>query len=254
MNFLGQDGPRLLGVHELSPVAEACSRSGWRLSSARTWSPHLANLCAILLETPVPNLSLGCDSFPWVTTNSSNASFSSSQTWEQLRYKENSQPWWKTVWFKGFILKHAFTFWISHLDRLLVRSRLVSWGLNTSPLCCLCNQQAETRNHILLHCDLSTQVWTRVLHRLGKPPLYFSDWSTLITWLSISYLKSKATLCCLAIQATVFFIWKERNSRLHNGSPLSHQLIFKQIDRCIKDIILARINRKSFKKLLLSLV
>ncbi|CAG7889416.1 unnamed protein product [Brassica rapa] len=54
----------------------------------------------------------------------------------------------------------------------------------------------------------------------------------------------------LVFQATIYLIWRERNSRLHAGPSLLPSLLFRQIDRCIKDAILARLNRKGFRNLL----
>lgn len=248
-DFIGSDGPRKLGVPASSTVAAACYSSRWPLPSPRTRNSDLAILRRKLMETALPALSLGPDIFSWHTNSSSNVEFSSSLTWEQLRPTSQYQPWAKIVWFKGYIPKHAFTFWVSHLDRLPVRSRLAKWGITTDISCCLCNQQSETRDHLLLHCDYSIQIWNQILTRLGQPGYNITDWSCLISWLS-SPASQATTLKCITTQATIFFIWKERNNRLHNGTATSDSQLFKQIDRCIRDIILARIQRKRFRNLL----
>ncbi|CAN7028761.1 unnamed protein product [Brassica rapa subsp. trilocularis] len=40
-----------------------------------------------------------------------------------------------------------------------------------------------------------------------------------------------ATLEKLLVQALVFLLWGERNSRLHNGSSASTSVLFSRIDR-----------------------
>ncbi|KAL9279401.1 putative reverse transcriptase zinc-binding domain-containing protein [Arabidopsis thaliana] len=71
--------------------------------------------------------------------------------------------------------------WVSHLDRLPTRSRMVSWGMLVSPVCCLCQVSAETRDHLLLSCEYNVILWTSVLQRLRLPSRVFQSWNDLIT-------------------------------------------------------------------------
>lgn len=132
---------------------------------------------------------------------------------------------------------------------LPVRSRLFSWGISTVNTCCICNLQEKTCDHLFLHCDFSSNIWSRILRRLGQPMRTFVDWTVMIQWLSLSSGTAVPILHLLASQAVIFFTWKERNNRLHTGSMLAHSEVFKQIDRCIKDLILSRLHRKSYKNL-----
>ncbi|KAG5413614.1 hypothetical protein IGI04_001181 [Brassica rapa subsp. trilocularis] len=59
-----------------------------------------------------------------------------------------------------------------------------------------------------------------------------------------------STLRRLAAQATIYILWYERNSRLHNNMSSSPAALFKQLDRLIKDSILARRKMKAFGGLL----
>lgn len=44
----------------------------------------------------------------------------------------------------------------------------------------------------------------------------------------------------IAAQATIYVLWKERNSRIHNSTSLTTEFIFKVIDRSIRDTLLPR--------------
>lgn len=55
----------------------------------------------------------------------------------------------------------------------------------------------------------------------------------------------------LAVHATVFHTWKQRNKILHNSKVIPHQPIFKNIDREIRNTISARRHKKHFRKLML---
>lgn len=250
IDLIGHNSPRLLGTLIDSVVADVTNSSGWRLPSMRIQNPALSALRHTLLHTATPSSSLGLDTYYWFINGSSNRYFSSPTTWEELRPRKLVLTWSKSVWFKGYIPKHAFTFWVMHLDRLPVRYWLARWGINTTTSCGICNQNDETRDHLMLHCSFSKQVWDLLLNKLGNGAHTFGDWSDLMAWLAAPISKEKLTLRRLAIQATFFYLWKERNSRTHNGSTLTHTDMFKQIDRCIKDIIFGRLHRKTFSNLL----
>lgn len=158
-------------------------------------------------------------------------------------------PWHTGVWFKGCIPKHAFHFWVVILNRLPVRDRLVRWGLEVSDKCLLCTQNIETRDHLFLSCDYSREVWNIVSRRLGASWLC-DNWGAFMNWISDTASPPVTLLKRLVFQATIYLIWRERNSRLHAGPSLLPSLLFRQIDRCIKDAILARLSRKGFRNLL----
>ncbi|XP_023640572.1 uncharacterized protein LOC111831144 [Capsella rubella] len=140
--------------------------------------------------------------------------------------------------------------WVSQLDRLPTRSRLLSWGLQVPAHCCLCSRDSETRLHLFLSCPFSRCIWEKVFERLRLPPLLFRDWEHLISWTMLRSRSSPPTLRKLAAQATVYAIWKQRNNVLHNSQIINPLVIFKLIDREVRNSITARRHRKSFKALM----
>ncbi|KAG5413154.1 hypothetical protein IGI04_000721, partial [Brassica rapa subsp. trilocularis] len=59
-----------------------------------------------------------------------------------------------------------------------------------------------------------------------------------------------STLRKLTVQAVIYRLWRERNQRLHNGPSTPPQVCFKEIDRLIRNAILARKNRRNFRHLM----
>ncbi|KAL0734651.1 hypothetical protein Bca4012_010861 [Brassica carinata] len=59
-----------------------------------------------------------------------------------------------------------------------------------------------------------------------------------------------STLKRLTAQAVVYLLWKERNNRLHQHSSESVTQLFRQLDRMIRDTLLARLNNKRCQGLL----
>ncbi|KAG2246472.1 hypothetical protein Bca52824_086100 [Brassica carinata] len=127
--------------------------------------------------------------------------------------------------------------WVTHQDRLPTRARLATWDPGIDASCLLCDECVETRDHLFLRCSFSEQVW----HLVTKP---FGD------WLSSSDSTCPTTLRRLAAHATIYQLWAERNNRLHNATSATPQRIFKNLDRLIRNSILARKERRKFRGLM----
>lgn len=239
-----------MGIPITSNAFAACTPDGWRLPSHRVRHRKVAEIRVCLSTQALPSPDQGPDTFSWEIPGSATDDFSAALTWDHLRLKTPKLPWTRSVWFKGSIPKHAFTFWVAHLDRLPVRHRLVTWGIPVPETCLLCNQCTETRDHLFLQCEYSKAIWDKLFIRLGTPQLRINDWSAFINWLQNAMGNCLFTIKHLSAQATIYLLWKERNSRLHAGNSLPHSVLFKQLDRCIRDIALARRNRKQFQSIL----
>lgn len=239
-----------MGIPIRSTVADSCDNLGWNLPSARSRNSNVIDLRNYLIATEPPLPSKGSDSYSWGLPDLRKPFFSTKSTWNFLRPVQDRKLWYPAVWFKHSVPKHAFTFWTSTLDRLPVRLRLASWGVNTSPLCCLCKLLVESRDHLLLHCPFSEQVWFMALHRLGLPTCTFVDWSTVISWLLSKSPHVSSILKRITAQAVVYLLWRERNNRLHNSTSSTVSMVFAQIDRSIRDTLLARRYQKRCGRLL----
>lgn len=247
IKLLGSVGPRNFRLPITASVSDAITGSSWNLPSPR--SAAALDLHAFLTTISLPLPSTSEDSFDWVVDNVPCSGFSSSSTWNFIRTKDEVKSWASSIWFKGATPRNAFNMWVSHLDRLSTRSRLQSWGMQVSPLCCLCSNFLETRDHLLLHCVFSRTIWSLVMSRLQLPPKVFDGWIDLINWTAFKNRSSPPILRKLVAQATVYAIWKQRNNILHNNSVIAPQIIFKSIDREIKNSINARRSRRKFRSL-----
>ena len=156
------------------------------------------------------------------------------------------------VWFKGHVPKLAFNMWIANADRLPTRARLASWGIQISTSCCLCSHDVETRDHLLLTCSYSREVWNLVLTRLNPPLHAFQDWNELLSWIISTMTQSPIVLKKIAVQSTIYHLWKQRNNLYHNSCIIATTVIARGIYREVKIIIMARRDRKKFFSLLSS--
>lgn len=66
--------------------------------------------------------------------------------------------WWKLCWCNDLFPRHGFIMWLALLDRLHTKSRLLGMHMINVDLCVLCQNEAETRDHIFLYCPCSCEV------------------------------------------------------------------------------------------------
>ncbi|KAG7591509.1 Reverse transcriptase domain [Arabidopsis thaliana x Arabidopsis arenosa] len=248
IKYLGNDGPSGPRIPVGSKVAEAVVGNRWILPSPR--SNNAVELHIFLTTLLLPLQPLVEDSYVWSMDKGTGNGFSSTETWNAIRHKEDEKSWVSSIWFKGVTPRNAFNMWVSHLDRLPTRSRMVFWGLQVSPVCCLCQLSDETRDHLLLTCDFSATMWLIVRQRLRTPTRAFQSWNDLIKWTQRRNISSPATLRKLVAHAIIYAIWKQRNNYIHNLQFIPAATVFKSIDREIINTINAKRYRKRFRSLM----
>ncbi|CAA7042995.1 unnamed protein product [Microthlaspi erraticum] len=227
LDIAGPNGPRVTGISSLASVSSACHNGAWLLSRGR--HPILQLLRACVPANTPPSLSSLPDIYLWRNGPSRTpGKFSSSQTWTSLHPPAPSVPWYKLIWQKDRIPKHAFISWILMRDRLSTRDRLISWGLDVPNRCLLCDTSPESKSHLFFTCPFSAEVWNS-LH--SHPDLISSTvFEDIISWLHSPTLNGKLkTICLLSFQAAIYFLWRERNSRLHTQITKPSHLLVKEI-------------------------
>ncbi|XP_056862412.1 uncharacterized protein LOC130510091 [Raphanus sativus] len=248
INHIGLSGPRALRVRHNAVVADAINGQNWLLPQPRSQKEVELHIFLTTISLP---LSLNeNDVYEWHAGDTSLLDFRSSSTWEVLRPREEVKDWVDVVWFKGAVPKLAFTMWVTNLDRLPTRARLAAWGLPVSPTCPLCSTHDETRDHLMLACAFSREVWREVLTRCRSPHAIFTCWAELLSWIRSPTSKKFTLLRKLAVQTVTFHLWKQRNNLVHNQASIPASAVFKGIDKELRNIISARRSRKSFKTIM----
>ncbi|CAA7050668.1 unnamed protein product [Microthlaspi erraticum] len=113
------------------------------------------------------------------------------------------------------------------------RDRLSSWGLIVPTNCLLCDAAPETRNHLLTDCAYSTEVWANFFaHSDFTLP---SSIDQIVLWCKDTTGNEKVnSICMLLVQAIVYFLWRERNARLHSLSAKSASTLIKEIQLLLR--------------------
>ena len=223
-----------LGIPENATVASLFRRGAWRLPAARSESQLLLHAFLTTIT-----LTVNPDYYEWEIAGSVSLKYSTGRLYSYLRGNIEEVDWAKAVWFSYGIPRQHFHAWLVVLDRCPTRDRLLAWGIQASPLCLLCNTGHESRDHIYFNCDFAFSLWELSARRCSLQPT--RNWNQTLQQMQ-SLPTNKATrpprlLILLVWQSNLYWLWNERNSRLHSNSFRSVDSLFTIIDRQIRNRI-----------------
>ena len=118
--------------------------------------------------------------------------------------------------------KHTFILWLAVKQKLCTQDKLQRWYPNKVYECSLCGKEVDSHNHLFFKCEFAKLVWQSMC-KMAK--FQYMD----ITWDGIVDKLSNVTngggiwelIKKLCLDATVYYIWQERNSRIFNGQKRS---------------------------------
>ncbi|XP_020876673.1 uncharacterized protein LOC110227273 [Arabidopsis lyrata subsp. lyrata] len=234
IDLTGTIGPQVVGLPLNSVVRDAIRGSAWWISTSRSRNPIISLIKGLLPEVGNMMVCLEDDVYLWKPDHHPpSPHFSSPKTWLALNPAGPPVSWHKSVWFKNRIPKHAFICWVVAWNRLHTRDRLRRWGLSISPSCVLCNGFDESREHLFFECVFSQEVWVFFTSRLNlNPPASFMD---CLQWVNSATRDLNLSLIIkLLFQASVYLIWKERNSRIHSTTTRPPAIIIRDINQIMR--------------------
>ncbi|XP_013705921.1 uncharacterized protein LOC106409923 [Brassica napus] len=227
-DYLQGESSLSVGIRSSSTLAELWDTDHWVLPPARSEKQVQIYSCLSSLQiTPY------ADAMVWSPEASPESVYSTRKTYDLLRVKEPTVLWHKEVWFGGEIPKHKVRTWLMVLNRCPTRDRMLQWGLQTDSHCLLCNSYPESRSHLFFECAFSWEIWTNILRRCAFSPRRNWD-ATLLDVQAYRGTKHTRKLLLLAWQGTIYFIWSERNNRIHRNNFRSSHSIISEIDCTIR--------------------
>ncbi|OVA05568.1 Ribonuclease H domain [Macleaya cordata] len=142
--------------------------------------------------------------------------YSLKDTYEALR-PVNPQPWWRhLVWFHRCVPRHSFITWITLHHALKTKDKLIGWGVNIDPICSLCGLETENEDHLFLWCHYSQYIWKNLLSLMGFDHQLSSYWESEVQWCAQKFSGTNliTTIRKLSLNAYIYHVWGERNSRI----------------------------------------
>ncbi|XP_048615884.1 uncharacterized protein LOC106403514 [Brassica napus] len=191
----GPLGPQVSGIPPDATVSSVVREDGWSVSR-RSRHSILVTLRDVLPVQPPDVHDIEDDYYLWRNeVNEPPSPFSLSRLWTSLYQEPPRVSWYKAVWFGKQIPKHGFILWLVMKDRM---------------------------------CDYSLTVLRTMFARSGLA--IPTQIAMVVPWIiSIRLDRKLKTIYNLVIQAAVYFIWKERNSRLHNQTSKPAHSVVKDI-------------------------
>ncbi|KAL1199403.1 hypothetical protein V5N11_007693 [Cardamine amara subsp. amara] len=239
-----------MGIDLKATLHSIYQQGRWALPPARS-EEH------VLLQVHLSTITLddSTDYYEWVVDGIKWKKYHTGVIYNRLKVHDTLVPWHSSVWNKGGIPKHSFITWLFVLDRCPTKARILSWGLTTSPNCLLCNNHLESRDHLLFDCPFSWSIWEPITRRCNLPSLgqALRSWSG--SFLQIQQLQGTVIskkLTRLAWQSVIYFVWQERNHRLHRNQFRPATSILSMIDAtiCNRASSLRSVNTRTASQLL----
>lgn len=141
---------------------------------------------------------------------------------------EEDQGPWGLVWYNTVPLKIRFFLWTVALDKVLTMDVLQRKGLLTS-ICLLCYQNAESSDHIFLHCPFSWEVWCGCTKDFGASfiaPQCIKD--LLIGWKLNAFNVFGRRLWKVVSAAICWAVWSECNNRVFRGHSEPAYMMYRR--------------------------
>lgn len=139
----------------------------------------------------------------------------------------------------------AFT-WKAFLNRIPSKVNLAVRNILDpgEPLTCvLCNRIDESALHLLLHCEVASVVWLRLMRWLDRffilPPNLFIHWEC---WNGGESNKNVRKGLGLIWLATIWTLWKTRNDMIFNDDNFAVDVIVERVKVLAWRWILSRMN------------
>jgi ribonuclease HI len=150
---------------------------------------------------------------------------------------------WKGLWKQKCIPKIDLFNWLLCHNRILTADNLMRKGFHGPSRCCLCLENKENAQHIMLNCKFALEVWGEVLNHCcvhtSLPSSIFelhANWTHHYpgqilnnSWFKIVLLVLPKLIC--------WQIWLERNNRIFQGKKHNANIVKTKILTTLKDFL-----------------
>jgi len=216
----------ILNQQQKDIVAEVWSNQGWNLSfrsPLNDWEiQRLVDFFGILEQ--FKGTSTSQDGLFW--NHNCNGNFSVKEAYKKLNsFTHQVTGWpWKLIWKVKIPLKVSCFTWLLAKQAVLTQENLMKRGIQLSPRCFLCGEEAETVNHLFLHCRITNILWSIFINSKGL--LWVMPRNivqALKIWSSFAYISGHKERWKIIPTCIWWSVWKERNLRCFQNKSNSIQ-------------------------------
>ena len=146
--------------------------------------------------------------------------------YRKLRYTPPTDFPWQSIWNPIVPPKLGFFAWEVSWGKVLTLDQLKRRGISLVNRCCLCEENEETIDHLLIHCTRAKILWDILLAITGfnwVPPRSVRQF--LLAWQSVSVGKKRKRVWMAAPLCIFWTLWLERNRVVFkNEVPSAHRM------------------------------
>lgn len=213
-------------------VAEALSENHWisKITGTLTVPAIVQFLELWQAIRGTPPLSAEVDNFRWKLT--ANGCYTARSAYVAYFHGNTQADYAENLWSSWAPLKEKLFMWLALRNRCWTGARLLRKGLQGPAVCLLCDQQAETMDHLLLQCPTARSIWFQVMSNRGFGVCCPTPTSKLRSWWAKLGAgrprENKRELTTLAI-AVCRRLWLERNDRNFERKKATNSVIIRLI-------------------------
>ncbi|XP_024979735.1 uncharacterized protein LOC112516753 [Cynara cardunculus var. scolymus] len=185
------------------------------------WPMEIWSKYGEILKLYLPPLIDGIkDKVKWKNKDGVSFDFSVAAVWRDIRDEENMVKWANMIWFSQGS-RHAFILWLAIRNRLRTKDRLGQWSLNMDTQCVIWSSLESIGGIGDLKSIIESEDmnWDNLVMTVSNKITNNSIWSIFQR---------------LVLAAVIYFVWKERNIRIHHGKERSVVVLAKQIFMIVK--------------------
>ncbi|XP_075085145.1 uncharacterized protein LOC142168364 [Nicotiana tabacum] len=148
----------------------------------------------------------------------------------KLRGRFGKVSWRRIVFHNTGCPQWTFILTVAAHGKLYTKDRLHKWGLQVDQKCVLCNQDNETIHHLFFECTYAKALWSALLPwQIIRRPV--AGWDEELQWAEKKTKRNTAAteLYKMAVAATVYHVWQERNTRIFQAKVTGWEAVSKKI-------------------------
>ena len=161
--------------------------------------------------------------------------FDVSSFYSALQGSNRMQFPWKSIWGVKAPRCISFFIWIAARGTILTCDNLMRRGHIMAGWCCMCKHNWETGDHLLLHCETASALWSFILQAFRinwVMPAKVID--LLFGWYNW-FGKHSSGVWNLVPLCLMWTLWQERNRRIFEGLEKSTSQIKEQFSGLLYD-------------------
>lgn len=136
---------------------------------------------------------------------------------------------WKIIWGSKWWPKVSLFIWLVAKNKILTWDRIQKKGFSGPSRCCLCKNEEETRNHLLINCSFTKKLWMDIRKIFGKSEIVLKEINAIIFQWNQEKFQCKVVSRAWDLIAgfVLWMVWKERNRRIFQDKAKDSEIIWK---------------------------